>query len=142
MVVSTPLWCCIKVGKSRLAVYFCSFLVPELLEGVLFANIRFHDTVSRGRLLNRFGKDFEGRFLLTSVFTTHANTAIGIDSSLPDNFGRSFINGLSVVTTFITVSVVGGPPFVIAAFIFGSLYYSGEYLAASPWIIAHTRSCV
>lgn len=32
----------------------------ELLEGVLFANIRFHDTVSRGRLLNRFGKDFEG----------------------------------------------------------------------------------
>lgn len=32
----------------------------ELLETVLFANIRFHDTVSRGRLLNRFGKDFEG----------------------------------------------------------------------------------
>lgn len=31
-----------------------------LLETVLFANIRFHDTVSRGRLLNRFGKDFEG----------------------------------------------------------------------------------
>ena len=35
-----------------------------LLETVLFANIRFHDTVSRGRLLNRFGKDFEG----TAVF--------------------------------------------------------------------------
>jgi hypothetical protein len=34
--------------------------VVELLESVLFANIRFHDTVSRGRLLNRFGKDFEG----------------------------------------------------------------------------------
>lgn len=32
----------------------------ELLETVLFAQIRFHDTVSRGRLLNRFGKDFEG----------------------------------------------------------------------------------
>ena len=31
-----------------------------LLDAVLFANIRFHDTVSRGRLLNRFGKDFEG----------------------------------------------------------------------------------
>jgi len=27
---------------------------------VLFANICFHDTVSRGQLLNRFGKDFEG----------------------------------------------------------------------------------
>lgn len=35
-------------------------LCTELLETVLFANIRFHDTVSRGRLLNRFGKDFEG----------------------------------------------------------------------------------
>lgn len=34
--------------------------VIGLLETVLFANIRFHDTVSRGRLLNRFGKDFEG----------------------------------------------------------------------------------
>lgn len=31
-----------------------------LLESVLFAEIRFHDTISRGRLLNRFGKDFEG----------------------------------------------------------------------------------
>ena len=27
---------------------------------MLFATIRFHDTVSRGRLLNRFGQDFEG----------------------------------------------------------------------------------
>ncbi|KAG6829812.1 hypothetical protein H0H87_010041 [Tephrocybe sp. NHM501043] len=35
-------------------------LYKRLLETVLFANIRFHDTVSRGRLLNRFGKDFEG----------------------------------------------------------------------------------
>ncbi|KAG6901340.1 hypothetical protein C0995_013396 [Termitomyces sp. Mi166 len=34
-------------------------LYKRLLETVLFANIRFHDTVSRGRLLNRFGKDFE-----------------------------------------------------------------------------------
>jgi len=34
--------------------------VIGLLETVLFAHIRFHDTVSRGRLLNRFGKDFEG----------------------------------------------------------------------------------
>ena len=41
----------------------------ELLEGVLFANIRFHDTVSRGRLLNRFGKDFEGESYAVSMFT-------------------------------------------------------------------------
>ncbi len=37
-----------------------------LLENVLFASIRFHDTVSRGRLLNRFGKDFEGKNKLLS----------------------------------------------------------------------------
>ncbi|KAG6895370.1 hypothetical protein C0992_001606 [Termitomyces sp. T32_za158] len=39
-------------------------LYKRLLETVLFANIRFHDTVSRGRLLNRFGKDFEGVAIL------------------------------------------------------------------------------
>jgi hypothetical protein len=47
--------------------------VLELLKAILFAPIRFHDTANRGRLLNRFGKDFEG-----------------IDSSLPDNFGRRY----------------------------------------------------
>jgi hypothetical protein len=52
--------------KSELQVYTSHFLYDDccavgLLETVLFANIRFHDTVSRGRLLNRFGKDFEGR---------------------------------------------------------------------------------
>ena len=31
-----------------------------MLEAVLFAKLRFHDTTSRGRLLNRFGKDVEG----------------------------------------------------------------------------------
>ena len=35
-------------------------LYKRLLDTILFASIRFHDTVSRGRLLNRFGKDFEG----------------------------------------------------------------------------------
>ncbi|EIW54849.1 ATP-binding cassette transporter [Trametes versicolor FP-101664 SS1] len=82
-------------------------LYQRLLEGVLFANIRFHDTASRGRLLNRFGKDFEG-----------------IDSSLPDNFGRSVFYAASVLTTFVTVSVVGGPLFILAAVIFAFLYYS------------------
>lgn len=38
-----------------------------MLETILFANIRFHDTVSRGRVLNRFGKDFEG--LVTIQFS-------------------------------------------------------------------------
>ncbi|KAG6899520.1 hypothetical protein C0995_005779, partial [Termitomyces sp. Mi166 len=82
-------------------------LYKRLLETVLFANIRFHDTVSRGRLLNRFGKDFEG-----------------IDSSLSDNFGRSVMYGLSAATTVITVSVVGGLPFIIAMCLLGIIYYN------------------
>ncbi|KAI0761279.1 multidrug resistance-associated ABC transporter [Trametes elegans] len=106
---------CLVLSTSRFFVLYhggihaSTALYKRLLEGVLFANIRFHDTVSRGRLLNRFGKDFEG-----------------IDSSLPDNFGRSVFYAGSVLTTFITVSVVGGPVFIVAAVIFGSLYYSGK----------------
>ncbi|KAI0066796.1 multidrug resistance-associated ABC transporter [Artomyces pyxidatus] len=94
-------------------------LYQRLLENVLFAKIRFHDTVSRGRLLNRFGKDFEG-----------------IDSSLSDNFGRSIINGLSVVTTLITITYVGGPPFFLCAVLIGTLYFNDLTLFSG---ISHTR---
>jgi len=44
-------------------------LYERLLEAVLFTDIRFHDTVSRGRLLNRFGNDFEGWLIILSVFS-------------------------------------------------------------------------
>ena len=54
-------------------------LHKRLLKSVLFAPIRFHDTTNRGRLLNRFGKDFEG-----------------IDSSLADNFGRRYVSRLGI----------------------------------------------
>ncbi|KAF5378754.1 hypothetical protein D9615_006977 [Tricholomella constricta] len=89
------------------SIHASTVLYKRLLETVLFANIRFHDTVSRGRLLNRFGKDFEG-----------------IDSSLSDNFGRSIMYGLSALTTVVTVSAVGGPPFIFAMFILGIIYYN------------------
>ncbi|KAL4079580.1 hypothetical protein J3A83DRAFT_4368342 [Scleroderma citrinum] len=82
-------------------------LYKRLLEAVLFANIRFHDTVSRGRLLNRFGKDFEG-----------------IDSSMADNFGRSIFYGLAAVTTIVTVSVIGGIPFICLGAILGYMYHN------------------
>jgi len=84
-----------------------TILYKKLLEAVLFANIRFHDTVSRGRLLNRFGKDFEG-----------------IDSSMSDNFGRTIVYGLAALTIIVTISVVGGPTFIIAALILGYLYWN------------------
>lgn len=101
-----------------------------LLEGVLFANIRFHDTVSRGRLLNRFGKDFEGKIHLVSMILSPEAYVVpspGVDSNLPDNFGRSIMYGLSALTTLLTVSVVGGLPFVLAAAILCTIYYNGKF---------------
>jgi hypothetical protein len=46
---------------------------PGMLETVLFAPLRFHDTTSRGRLLNRFGKDIEG---LDSEMADHCKSPI------------------------------------------------------------------
>ena len=85
-------------------------LYKKLLETVLFASIRFHDTISRGRLLNRFGKDFEE-----------------IDSSLADDIGGSVFNCLGVVITLVTICVVGGLPFLLAASLIGVLCYNSEF---------------
>jgi len=90
----------------RGAIQASTTLYKRLLECVLFAKIRFHDTVSRGRLLNRFGKDFEG-----------------IDSSLSDHFGRSLVNGLSAIATFTAISVVGGWPFVAVTLLVSVFYF-------------------
>lgn len=49
----------------------------------------------------------------------------GIDSSLSDNFGRSVFYFTSVCTTFVTITVVGGPTFFFAALVIGALYYNG-----------------
>lgn len=103
LILTTVRWYILYTGS----IHASTVLYKKLLETVLFANIRFHDTVSRGRLLNRFGKDFEG-----------------IDSNLSDNFGRSAVNGLSVMTTFITLSIVGGPRFFLVIFVIGSLYWN------------------
>jgi hypothetical protein len=54
--ISTFQWFVLYHGSIRAS----TVLYKRLLETILFANIRFHDTVSRGRVLNRFGKDFEG----------------------------------------------------------------------------------
>jgi hypothetical protein len=50
----------------------------------------------------------------------------GIDSSLSDNFGRTMVGSFSVATTFITISVVGGPQFLLFVVIIGSLYWNSE----------------
>jgi ABC-type multidrug transport system fused ATPase/permease subunit len=104
---------------------------------VLFTDIRFHDTISRGRLLNRFGKDFEGKTLVNQL-DAYNNSRVysGIDSSLSDNFGRSVRNAISVSITLTTVSIVGGWPFLFALCILAILYWNG----ASVLRIDHSSS--
>ncbi|KAH7096201.1 multidrug resistance-associated ABC transporter [Auriculariales sp. MPI-PUGE-AT-0066] len=103
LVLTTWRWFVLYYGSLEAS----RVLYQRLLEQVLFAKIRFHDTINRGRLLNRFGKDFEG-----------------IDSTLSDNFGRSIVNGLSVATTICSVTYVGGLPFLVAAGLVGVVYWN------------------
>ena len=119
--------------KVNMVHQFLTSLV-ELLESVLFANIRFHDTTSRGRLLNRFGKDFEGNY-----YSTYPNPSLrllsmyqtGIDSSLPDDFGETVIHAIALIVTFATMTYIGGLPFVAVALGFIFIMYKGEYLLLS-----------
>jgi len=103
--IGTIQWLILYRGSIRAS----HVLYRRLLETVLFTNIRFHDTISRGRLLNRFGKDFEG-----------------IDSSLSDNFGRAFMSALSATITIITISVVGGLPFIAITAVLAVAYWNGK----------------
>ncbi|KAJ7126233.1 P-loop containing nucleoside triphosphate hydrolase protein [Mycena epipterygia] len=116
LILTTLRWLVLYTGS----IHASTVLYKRLLEAVLFANIRFHDTVSRGRVLNRFGKDFEG-----------------IDSSLSDNFGRSTVYFISSITTILTISFVGGVPFVIASLITGIFYYNDMRRLGT---FQHTRS--
>lgn len=67
LVITTVRWFILYSGS----IHASHVLYERLLESVLFADIRFHDTVSRGRLLNRFGKDFEG-WLITFWFSNRS----------------------------------------------------------------------
>ncbi|KAJ7155701.1 multidrug resistance-associated ABC transporter [Mycena filopes] len=104
------------------AIHASTVLYKDLLQAVLFAKIRLHDTISRGRLLNRFGKDFEV-----------------IDSSLPGNFGRSFMYLMATLTTVVTISFVGGPAFVFAAFLISIAYYQG--INGAHFLQIYGRAC-
>ena len=61
LVIATVRWFVQYYGS----IHASRVLHKRLLESVLFANVRFHDTVSRGRSLNRFGKDIEGWLVLS-----------------------------------------------------------------------------
>ncbi|EKD03427.1 hypothetical protein A1Q2_02282 [Trichosporon asahii var. asahii CBS 8904] len=81
-------------------------LHAKMLQAVLFAPLRFHDTTSRGRILNRFAKDIEG-----------------LDSSMADNFVRTVRYGCNVAVTLTTVAYFGGWPFMLGAALTMIVYY-------------------
>ena len=58
LLIGTFRWFLLYEGS----IHASTVLYKRLLNAVLFANIRFHDTTNRGRLLNRFGKDFESEW--------------------------------------------------------------------------------
>ncbi|KAJ6618213.1 hypothetical protein B0H10DRAFT_1269249 [Mycena sp. CBHHK59/15] len=82
-----------------------SCLSSPLIGNVLFSSIRFHDTIARGRLHNKFGKDFQI-----------------IDGYIADDLGRTLKLGVSATITFTTITVVGGLPFLAAASALGAIY--------------------
>ncbi|KAJ6452790.1 hypothetical protein C8R45DRAFT_1223373 [Mycena sanguinolenta] len=87
-------------------------LFKALLETVVHATFRFHDTTPQGRMLNRFGRDIET-----------------IDTSLARSMRQvsSYLGGF--VTNLLTVTVVF-PLFLLPASFIGWFYYTfaAEYL--------------
>lgn len=88
------------------ALHASKILHNRMLERVLLATLRFHDTTNRGRLLNRFGKDIEG-----------------LDSAMGDHFVRTIQYALNVLTTTAISLYVGGWRFGIAFLLVLVVYY-------------------
>ncbi|KAF9525064.1 hypothetical protein CPB83DRAFT_897342 [Crepidotus variabilis] len=70
---------------------YAAIVLLHFLRTVLFANLHFHDTTSRGRLLNRFGKDF-----------------YGIDTVLPNELGMLLMIILALAITTLSLTYVNG----------------------------------
>ncbi|KAM0756050.1 P-loop containing nucleoside triphosphate hydrolase protein [Meredithblackwellia eburnea MCA 4105] len=99
--VGTLQWFVLYVGSLRAS----DKLYRILLHAILRAPLRFFDTQALGRLLNRFGKDFEG-----------------VDAALPDHWGRSILYGLGVLTTLTVIASVA-PLFLVGFAILSVAYF-------------------
>ena len=123
LVVSTLRWFILFAGSldaSRL-------LYERMLEKILFAKIRFHDTVSTGRLLNRFGKDFEGESTSDVALvnlTVFCRTVI--DSQISSDMGHTIRLTLSAIATVVLIGFIAGLPFQMGVILLGASYVSGE----------------
>ncbi|GAA5841427.1 hypothetical protein JCM3766R1_004081 [Sporobolomyces carnicolor] len=101
VIVETFQWFILYMGTLRSS----QRLHKMLLHSILRAPLRFFDTQALGRIQNRFAKDLEG-----------------IDSGLPDNFGRSLMYGLGVLTTLVVVSSAA-PAFLLGFLLLSLAYY-------------------
>ncbi|GAA5837403.1 hypothetical protein JCM5353_002686 [Sporobolomyces roseus] len=106
VVVETVQWFILYLGTLRSSYR----LHKMLLHSILRAPLRFFDTQALGRIQNRFAKDLEG-----------------IDSGLPDNFGRSLMYGLGVLTTLVVVSSAA-PAFLVGFALLSLAYYRDAQL--------------
>ncbi|KAK4052550.1 hypothetical protein OIO90_004318 [Microbotryomycetes sp. JL221] len=100
VIVGTLQWYVLYIGSLRAS----DSLYRKILHSILRAPLRFFDTQALGRLLNRFGKDFEN-----------------VDAALPDHLGRSLICGLGVMTTLAVVASVA--PMFLLGFAFIVVIY-------------------
>jgi hypothetical protein len=57
---------------------------------------------------------------------SHISLNSGVDSSLSDNFGRTIVGGLSVITTFLSIGIAGGPRFFLFIILIASPYWNSE----------------
>lgn len=80
-------------------------LFRQLLNSIVHATMRWHDTTPTGRILNRFSKDIET-----------------IDASISGSFRSVYTTIASFVTSMVIVIAVF-PPFVFPAVLIGYLYY-------------------
>ncbi|GAA5864423.1 hypothetical protein JCM1840_000490 [Sporobolomyces johnsonii] len=101
VLIQTLQWFVLYTGTLRSS----DSLHRMLLHAILRAPLRFFDTQALGRIQNRFAKDLEG-----------------IDSSLPDNFGRSLMYFLGVLTT-LAVIASAAPAFLIGFALLSIAYY-------------------
>ncbi|GAA5957081.1 hypothetical protein JCM21900_000787 [Sporobolomyces salmonicolor] len=101
VLIQTLQWFVLYTGTLRSS----ETLHRMLLHAILRAPLRFFDTQALGRIQNRFAKDLEG-----------------IDSSLPDNFGRSLMYFLGVLTT-LAVIASAAPAFLIGFALLSIAYY-------------------
>ncbi|CAD6588427.1 MAG: hypothetical protein CYPHOPRED_004384 [Cyphobasidiales sp. Tagirdzhanova-0007] len=101
VVVGTSQWFILYTGGIRASIV----MHKVILRATLRAPLRFFDTMTLGRLLNRFGKDLEQ-----------------IDSQLPDDLGRAFMCSLGLFTMLTSITAVS-PIFFLAFAVLSTAYF-------------------